>query len=73
MYQLTEAQAALLKRITQKLNEETDRNYREGELDHIPDKWTEELALNLVMVKYCLNNFPDVLDEEKRHVGDSEQ
>lgn len=75
MYQLTEAQAALLKRIKDTLNEEGDHNYREGELDHIPETWTEELTLNLVMVRYCLDHLPDALDEwkkGKRHVGDPE-
>lgn len=60
--QLSEAQEILLSRITAKANEEADRNYREGELDFIPEKWTAETMLDVVLTKYAMNYYPELLE-----------
>lgn len=63
---LTEAQETLLKRVTKQLNEDADRNYREGELDFIPETWTEERALDLIITKYCLEHCPAALEHQSK-------
>ena len=67
--QLTQAQEELLKKIIGKLNEDSLHSYRIGELDHIPEEWTEEAALNMILLKYALNNFPELVDGSEPDAG----
>lgn len=63
--QLTESQEMLLKRIIERLNADSNHSYKTGELDFVPEKWNEKTALDMILVKYCMNNFPELVEPKE--------
>ncbi len=62
---LTPSTAGLLKKITERENEELKQRFAAGQLDFVPTEHTAEETLIQILAGYALKNCPDVLQAEE--------
>lgn len=51
----------MLERITAAYNAETAKRYADGELDFIPKQIKQGEMLEIILTKYALDNFPEII------------
>lgn len=62
---LTPSAASLLKKITERENEEVKQRFSAGQLDFVPTEHTEQDVLMQILCGYALKNYPELLQTEE--------
>lgn len=58
---LTPSAANLLRKITERENEEVKQRFAEGAIDFTPESYTEQDVLMQILTGYALKNYPELL------------
>lgn len=62
---LTSSADSLLKKITERENEEVKQRFAEGAIDFTPESYTEQDVLMQILTGYALKNYPELLQTEE--------
>lgn len=62
---LTPSAASLLKKITERENEEVKQRFADGAIDFTPEEHTEQDVLIQILCGYALKNYPELLQTEE--------